>query len=40
MEKLNIIDTRVWGIFHVVSLILFILIARCSQIELDNNCVR
>ena len=22
MEKLNIIDTRIWGMFHVVSMII------------------
>ena len=38
MEKLNIIDTRVRGIFHVVSLIFNVFLTR--DVELKNDCVR
>ena len=38
MEKLNIIDTRVRGIFHVVSLIFNPFLPR--DVDLENDCVR
>ena len=38
MEKLNIIDTRVRGIFHVVSMIFNVFLPR--DVDLKNDCVR
>ena len=38
MEKLNIIDTRVRGIFHVVSLIFNVFLPR--DVDLKNDYVR